>query len=218
MTENQHWLDRWRENRIAFHEAAVNRHLQIYLPQFELAEGARIFLPLCGKAQDIAWLADRGYEVIGIEISEIALEAFFSESGLDYERDDCARFEVYRSGRITLLKGDFFDLRADDLEGCALVYDRAALIAMTREQRPRYYAHMLSVVPAAADMLLITLEYDQTEMIGPPYSVLEDEVRENYQDAFSIQLLERNDFIDERPRWRKVGLSALGEVVFRLDR
>ncbi len=109
-------------------------------------------------------------------------------------------------------------MRNDDLGACALVYDRAALIAMTQAQRPRYYKHMLSIIPVVANMLLITLEYDQAEMLGPPYAVWENEVMQNYSDTFSIQRLERNDIIDARPRWRKVGLTALSEVVYRLDR
>ena len=67
-------------------------------------------------------------------------------------------------------------------------------------------------------MLLITLEYDVAEMQGPPYSVHEDELRRHYGEAFAITLLERNDILDERPRWREAGLSALDEAVFRLDR
>ena len=218
MVDNQHWLDRWKENRIAFHESTVNRQLQTYLPQAGLEPGSCVFMPLCGKAHDIAWIANQGFEVIGIELSTIAIEAFFAENSLDYQRFDSDRFAVYKSGNICLLQGDFFDLRNDDLGACTLVYDRAALIAMSPEQRPRYYDHMLSIIPAVSNMLLITLEYDQSEMRGPPFAVVEDEVRQHYADAFSITLLERNSVIDEQPRWRKAGLTALDEAVFRLER
>ena len=218
MVDNQHWLDRWKENRIGFHESSVNRYLDKYLPQFSLPAGSCIFLPLCGKARDIAWIAEQGYEVIGIELSSIAIEAFFDENRLDYERFDCDRFGIYKSGNISLLQGDFFDLRNDDLGACDLVYDRAALIAMPESNRPRYCEHMLSIIPAVSSMLLITLEYDQAEMEGPPFAVLADEVERSYSGAFSINLLESNDVIDERPRWREAGMTALSEAVYRLDR
>ena len=218
MVDHQHWHDRWREDRIGFHETTVNPHLQTYLPAFSLPAGSRIFVPLCGKALDLAWLSDQGCEVLGIELSRIALEAFFAEQERDYSCTDTDRFRIYRSGNLTLLEGDFFDLRADDLQGCALTYDRAALIAMESPDRPAYYEHMRSVLPSDSGMLLITLEYDQGEMRGPPFAVPEAEVRDHYSAEFSIRSLERNSIIDERPRWRKVGLSALEEVVFRLDR
>lgn len=217
MVDNQHWLDRWRENRIGFHEASVNQYLKNYLPQLALPKGATVFMPLCGKALDINWLAQQGYEVIGIELSQLAVEAFFEENSLDYERVVSDRFAIYTSGKIRLLQGDFFDLRDDDLSSCDFIYDRAALIAMELADRPRYYTHMLSVIPRASSMLLITLEYDQSEMLGPPFSVPTDEVYRYYSGAFSVNLLESNEIVDERPRWRKVGLSALRESVFHLE-
>ncbi len=218
MADKQHWLDRWRDNRIGFHESTVNRYLETYLPGFGLPAGAVVFVPLCGKAHDLRYIAERGLEVIGIELSPLAIEAFFAENELDYQRIESDRFAIYRSLGITLLEGDFFDLRNDDLGACALIYDRAALIALDAAQRPAYYDHMLSIIPAVSNMLLITLEYDAAEMQGPPYGVTEDELRRHYGDAFAIELLERNDILDERPRWREAGLTALGEAVFRLDR
>jgi len=218
MVDNQHWLDRWQDDRIGFHEATVNRHLQSWFPRVAPAPGSRVFLPLCGKAVDIHWIAQQGFEVIGVELSQIAIEAFFEENSLDFERNESARFGIYQSANITLLQGNFFDLNKADLNNCHLVYDRAALIAMEREDRPRYYDHMLSILPLSCDMLLVTLEYDQAEMLGPPFSVPTDEVLQRYRDAFSIQMLETNNIIDEGPRWRKVGLSALQESVFSLTR
>ena len=218
MVDKQHWLDRWQENRIGFHQQEVNRHLQARLPQFGLEPGSCLFLPLCGKSRDIAWIAEQGYEVIGIELSQIAIEAFFDEHGLEYERFESDRFGVYEAERITLLQGDFFDLRNDDLGACQLVYDRASIIAMDAPDRPRYCEHMLSIVPAASSMLLITLEYEQSEMEGPPFSVPAEELYRYYDEAFSINLIESNDIIDELPRWREAGLTALSELVFRLDR
>ena len=217
MVDNQHWLDRWKENRIGFHESTVNQYLKTYLPQFDVPVGAAVFLPLCGKALDITWLAQQGYEVIGIELSQLAIESFFAENSLDFECVESDRFAIYTSGNIRLLQGDFYDLRNDDLSACHFIYDRAALIAMELTDRPRYYEHMISIIPQASSMLLITLEYDQSEMLGPPFSVPTDEVIEHYKNTFSIDLLEANEIIDERPRWRKVGLTALRESVFRLE-
>jgi len=117
-----------------------------------------------------------------------------------------------------LLQGDFFDLHNDDLGACSFVYDRAALIALSESDRPRYCEHMLSITPAVGSMLLITMDYDQTAMQGPPFAVADAEVRRCYEKAFSINLLHAEDIIDERPRWREAGLDRLVESVFRLDR
>lgn len=218
MVDNQHWLDRWSENRIGFHESSVNRHLRQWLPQLAPPPGSRIFMPLCGKALDIRWIAQQGYEVVGVELSQIAVEAFFEENSIAFQRSEQGRFKLYQSPGIRLLQGDFYDLQAEHLQGSSLVYDRAALIALEQEDRPRYCAHMLSILPPGCNMLLITLQYDQAEMSGPPFSVPADEVMQRYQDEFSIELLASADIVDERPRWRQVGLSALQESVFSMVR
>jgi thiopurine S-methyltransferase len=77
---------------------------------------------------------------------------------------------------------------------------------------------MLSILPPGCNMLVITLQYDQAEMRGPPFSVPTDEVMQRYQDEFTIELLASSDIVDERPRWRQVGLSALQESVFSMVR
>ena len=218
MVDHQHWLDRWREDRIGFHEAGVNRHLEHWFPKLAPANARRVFVPLCGKAQDLLWLAQQGFEVIGVELSQIAVEAFFEENGLGCEQYRQGDFEVYETDGIRLLQGDFFNLDAVDLAGCGLVYDRAALIALELDDRPAYYEHMLAITASIRNMLLITLHYDQTEMRGPPFSVPDEEVLHHYGDAFTIETLSSEDIVEEGPRWRKVGLTSLQETVFSLTR
>jgi thiopurine S-methyltransferase len=77
-----YWQKRWQENNIAFHEGAENELLTHHLGKLELIKGSRIFIPLCGKTRDIAWLLSKGYSVAGIELSEIAVQAVFFELGI----------------------------------------------------------------------------------------------------------------------------------------
>lgn len=218
MSKHDHWLQRWKENKIAFHEASVNPYLQRYLGEFSLQPGATVFLPLCGKSEDIAWLAEQGFQVIGIELSALAIEAFFEEHGMRYQSFESDRFILRKSGNISLLQGDYFDLRAEDIGDCGLVFDRAALIAIEDAHRADYCEQMMSIIPASCSMLLITLDYLQSQMQGPPYAVSESEVRQHYAETYRIDLLECNNVLDERPRWREQGLDALDESVYRLHR
>ncbi len=216
MVDNQHWIDRWEQNRIGFHESDVNPLLVKYLPQFNLNPGDSIFLPLCGKSVDIAWLADQGYQVTGIELSQLALEAFFEEQDRPYQLFESDRFLLYKSDNISLLQGDFYDLRAEDIPDCSLVYDRASLIAFESHHRPDYCAHLRSLMSEQADMLLITLHYDQQKMKGPPFAVSDEEVEMAYGSGYDINILQQNEILDERPRWRSLGLDFLYETVFAL--
>lgn len=212
------WLERWQKDHIGFHEGSVNTHLKKHISDFNLKSGDRIFMPLCGKAHDIAWLAKQGFEVIGIEIAGIAIEAFYSEFNMQFQQFQSDRFIMRKSGNIMLFEGDYFDLQSDDLADCKLVYDRAALIAIDEFNRARYCAHMQTITPDNCDMLLVTLDYDQTQMSGPPFSVLQDEVFQHYQSQYQIESLEKNQVVDEQPRWRKQGLTSLMESSYRLKR
>ncbi|MDJ0833793.1 MAG: thiopurine S-methyltransferase [Gammaproteobacteria bacterium] len=211
------WSAFWEQDRLDFHQGQVNIYLQRFLPQFELKPGDQIFMPLCGKAFDILWLAQQGYQVVGVELSPIAVESFFDESGLDYRLDKLGSFSRYRAPNITLYQGDFMHLQAEQLAACKLVYDRAAIVAIEDFNRPSYSQHMQQIIPPSTPMLVVTLDYDQSIMTGPPFSVPLDEIRRLYQAHYRIDILHSSEQIDERPRWRNNGLDSLIESALCLD-
>jgi thiopurine S-methyltransferase len=198
------WLPRWREGRIGFHEARPNDLLVHHAAR--LAGCRRVLVPLCGKAEDLAFLAARGHDVIGIELAEQAVQAFFAEHDLVpaiARRGPLVSYEVgpgavppaagavaaAPAGAITLLVGDFFAAAPGLLGPVDALYDRAALVALPAELRPRYVAQLRALVPAGVPALVITYEYDQAAVGGPPFAVLEPELRGLYAGA-AVELLE----------------------------
>ena len=214
----EYWLNRWRQNRIGFHQDTVNPYLERFLPELNLPPGARVFVPLCGKSRDMHWLAHQGLGVLGVEVSAGAIAAFFSETGLPPERARRGAFECWASGSIRLLCGDFFGLTAADLEGAAAAYDRAALIAFPPELRGRYARHCAELLPPGAQLLLITYEYPQEQMPGPPFSVGRNEIEALYRPAFDLRVLSSEDALERKANLREQGLSRLVETVFLLTR
>ncbi|SDH36487.1 thiopurine S-methyltransferase [Pseudomonas flavescens] len=208
------WQTRWQNNQIGFHAGEVNPFLRNYWPTLAAADGARVLVPLCGKSLDMVWLAERGHRVIGVELAQTAIEAFFSEQGLEPTVTQEGAFRVYRHGRIELYCGDFFALGSEQLAGCTLFYDRAALIALPTEMRERYIRHLQHVLPAGSQGLLVALDYDQALMDGPPFSVDDAEVRGWDGRAWDSQLLESQDAMEERFRAR--GLVRMEERAYRL--
>lgn len=208
------WQQRWHNNETAFHQQSTNPYLQRFWPQIK--PGKNVFVPLAGKSRDMLWLAERGHQVLGIELSAAAIAAFFQEAGLSPQVTKNKTFEIWETANIRLLCGDFFDLDRSYLAAIETVYDRASLIALPAMMRARYASRMLSLLTPAAPMLLITLEYDQLEMNGPPFAVFEQEVRSLYEEAYAISLLLDHDALDEAPRFRKKGLTWLKEKVYRL--
>ncbi len=213
----EHWLERWQQNRIGFHQDQINLHLVNFWSRLGAAKGSRVFVPLCGKSLDMLWLREQGYEVLGVEISPIAVQDFFTENNLEPERQQVGAFERYRVAGLTLLCGDFFDLRPTDLEEVAVVYDRASLIALPASMREDYARHFDALFPQGVETLLITMEYPQEEMAGPPFCVPQEEVHRLYAARYGIEVLYELDILAENPGFRQRGLSRLVEKVYHLQ-
>jgi thiopurine S-methyltransferase len=184
---DEDWIARWREGRIGFHEGRPNRLLEHCVAR--LAGCRRVLVPLCGKAQDLAFLAARGHEVLGVELAEPAVRAFFDEHGLAPSIAPRGPYVAYQAGAITLLAGDVFALTPELVEPIDALYDRGALIALPAELRPRYVALMRGLLPEGAPGLVITVEYDPSAMTGPPFAVFETELRALHAGA-TVELLE----------------------------
>lgn len=182
------WHERWESNQIGFHEGRTNRMLAAHLGALRLAEGARIFLPLCGKAHDIHWLHAQGFHVVGAELSEIAIRQLFDEMGLKPNVSTSGALTHFSANRMDIFVGDIFDLTADQLGPVNAVYDRAALVALPPDLRTRYSSHVPHLT-ATAQQLVITFEYDQSLMDGPPFSLGHAVVRGYFEDAYSAKAL-----------------------------
>lgn len=201
------WIDRWRNNRIGWHEPEGNRSLKKHWS----ATGRRVLVPLCGKSYDLIWLQAQGNDVVGIELSEIAARAFFDENQLDYRRNnaDPHRFDAV-DRNISIICGDYFDISVSPCDAC---FDRGALVAMSPDLRTRYVKHTKSLLADDPYQLLITLEYDQTVANGPPFSVPENDVRSYWPNLDRLDAYE--DLENCPPKFREAGLESVVEVVWR---
>lgn len=188
--EASFWHQKWQRGEIGFHRDEANPHLVTHLSQLNLGEGSRVFLPLCGKTRDIAYLLSCGYQVLGIELSELAIRELFEELSLTPQITQLDHFSCYRADGIKIFVGDFFKLTAELAGEIAAIYDRAALVALPSHMRRDYSAHLIKL-SQHAPQLLVTYEYQQELIDGPPFSISEQEVAQHYADVYSVQLLER---------------------------
>jgi thiopurine S-methyltransferase len=184
------WHQRWMANQIGFHLDQVNPFLKRYWPELRLTPPAEVLVPLCGKTLDMRWLQRQGYPVTGVELSDKALQAFMEEHQIETQQVAHPRFCQWQGEGLRLFCGDFFDLSAEDVKGVKAVYDRAALVALPFEMRQRYIAHLRDILPFGVQILLITMEYDQSQMDGPPFSVPQAEVETLFKGVSQLKLLE----------------------------
>jgi thiopurine S-methyltransferase len=206
---SEDWLGRWKDGRTGWHELAGNAGLKSQWP--ELASASRVLVPLCGKSPDLLWLAQHNHEVVGVELSDIAVRQFFADNDLDYRIESGGIMDCYTAENLSLAiyRGDYFEFQAQPFDA---LYDRGALVALPRETRHKYIDHTKRLLRTDAVRLIITLEYDQSIVQGPPFSVLPDELSQYWND---LERVDEADDIDRcPPKFRAAGLQDIQEVVW----
>lgn len=186
------WHQRWAKNEIGFHEPKANPLLVTHFKELSLPKGSRVFVPLCGKTLDIAWLLSQGYRVAGAELSEVAITQLFADLGVEPQISTIGALKRYRAPDLDILVGNIFDLSGSVLGAVDAVYDRAALVALPEPMRARYTAH-LTAITNRAPQLLISYVYDQRVMDGPPFSVPNEEVTRHYGRRYDVRLIASTD-------------------------
>lgn len=186
--DNHLWLESWIDRRTDFHQIGVNPLLSKFWPALECATSSRVFVPLCGKSLDMIWLAQRGHEVIGVELSPVAVRDFFVENDLQPDVQEVGQFALWSHGKLSILCGDYFSLSKDDIGQFDTVYDRAALTALPESIRSLYVAQMIRLMPKTAKIFMLTIE-DAAEDATLSQAVgVDEEINKLYSDGFDIDL------------------------------
>lgn len=202
-----HWLERWQAGRTGWHETEGSASLKKHWT----ANGRRVLVPLCGKTRDLIWLEQQGNDVVGVELSEIAAEAFFDENEIAFSRTAGTRIAyTARERRISIFCGDYFEFSDAPFDG---YYDRAALVAVAPPLRQQYVQHTRSLLAAAAARLIISLEYDQSIVNGPPYAVSAADMAALWPELQRVD--SHDDIANSPPKFKEAGLRAMTEVVWR---
>jgi len=212
------WHRRWQKNEIGFHMTDPHHFLQRFFPLLQTQPTDTVFVPLCGKSPDLVWLREEGLKVVGIELSQMAIEAFFSENDLAGEWTTAAGMSCCIAEGYRIYCGDFFNLSAAELSGICAYYDRGALVALPPEMRVRYAAHLEALLPSGSRILLISYSYNQEETNGPPFSVTQKELEALFADKFRIEVLAQEDALRSHQGLVARGVTKLTEYAVLLTR
>jgi thiopurine S-methyltransferase len=209
------WDARWRDGRIGWHQSKVTGALEEYGAQVLGSDPGRVLVPLCGKTLDLVFLAENAEAVVGVEYVEQAVQEFFDEQGLSPDVDGGPPIR-YSAENYLLFASDIFLIDAENTGVIDAVFDRAALVALEPDVRIEYAAHLRSILPGGARILLVTFDYDQRTMNGPPFAVSDPEVTELFGEGFEIEHLRTRDVLDDQ--FRKRGLATMTESTFSLTK
>ncbi len=210
------WLERWQKNQIGFHQAEHNELLMEFWPSLAVPNDAQVFVPLCGKSLDMRWLEAQGHRVVGVELAQLAIENYFEQEETSQTVVD--RFVRFTGSDTEIYCGDFFDLTSPLLEDVGAVFDRGALVALPPDMRFRYVDHLLRIVPDGTKILLLTLEYDQNLVAGPPHAVSPEEVQEYYGARCHIDHVESFVTSALPPHFVEQGVRQAIESVYAIEK
>lgn len=211
--DERFWNACWETQEIGFHLREVNSVLLEFWSELSLDLNAKVLVPLCGKSLDLKWLAQQGSYVVGVELSPLAVNAFFSEQSIQHDIQTKEEFQLYTSKQLEVWCGNIFDFPDAQLGTIQAVYDRGALVALPLDIRKAYMQKLLQGLPNKARWLLVTFEYDESLMQGPPFSVSQNEVRE-YFEGCGIRLVDRKEMIEVMPKAQNLGLKSIHQCVY----
>lgn len=212
----------------------MNPHLQKYtdilLLQSEEEDGnstltSRVFVPLCGKSVDLAYLSShpKVSHVVGIDIVRTAAEEFAAEHPellLEEEKvesnDDCANnvegnvvekecssqstISKFNGKSLTFLIGDLFAVPTEDRFDS--IYDRASMIAIHPSLREDYVTLMGKLLQPGGSILLVSLDRretttDEAKKDGPPFSINEHEIRQLYESMSWVESVTKLEEVND---------------------
>jgi SAM-dependent methyltransferase len=141
------WDVRYRDGTTPWDAAGVPPLLGAWVNA--RAPGGRVLVPGCGTGYEVRLFAACGWDVLGIDFSDAAIEA--------------ARRELGELARL-VRQADFFTLEES---GFDLVYERALLCALPRRDWPRWARRMAELVRPGG--LLAGFYYLDDNERGPPF-------------------------------------------------
>jgi thiopurine S-methyltransferase len=215
--DNHLWLAFWRDRRTDFHQTAVHPLLSKFWPSLQLAHGSRVFVPLCGKSLDMIWLAQLGHEVVGVELSPVAVADFFRENGLNPVQRQMGQFTLWKDGKFSILCGDYFALTKADLGHFDTVYDRAALTALPENIRSLYVDQLRRLVPNTAKVFLLTVEDAAENATIMQANGVDEEIKTLYSAGFDIRLAFVESVFEQDPESRDQHTKRAEYKVYRLS-
>lgn len=208
------WLQAWREGCIGFHQSAYNKDMKEHYENLNL-EDKTVLIPLAGKSLDIQYFIEKGANVIACELSEIAVEAFFKEANLAYEKEIQGNFEIYKSGPLKFFLGDFFELSKHQVEHVDYLYDRACVVALPKDLRTKYFKKIHELITPKTDIFILTFSHDGPVDFGAPFYVPEEEIKAAYLEmGHNLHMTLKNPENAEG-RFKDAGITKMTAIKWR---
>ena len=171
--------------------------------------GKVVLIPLAGKTRDIIYFLDRGAKVIAIEVVEKAVEEFFADNNINYQRNG----NIYQATNLDFYCDDFFKATSYVEEDIDYVFDRASNVALPGTMRLKYYDIISELVNDKTNILIITFHHDGPLDFGPPFSIPFAEIKENYKrNGINMSYVIYDNMKMESQKYQNAGISHVDRI------
>lgn len=184
------WGARWAAGTPGWHRSVTSPELVEHFQRVAGDHAGRVLVPLCGMSLDLHWLAERADEVVGVELVEAAASGVFAARGLEASVEQTPIGPRYTAGGLSVVNADIMTATPAVLGRFDLIFDRAALVALPARDRKAYATVLAGLSRAGGRCLIVTFEYDQQAVHGPPHSVSRAEMFDLFDDCFKIEHIE----------------------------
>lgn len=207
------WKNAWQKSQTNFTQKKPNPMLTYHFKALNTHKNGRVFVPLCGKSVDMLWFTNQGFDVIGVELSQIAVTQFFTENNLQAtvsphpNTPNLTYYQTEHEGHtIKIWVGDIFDLSPIDIGRIDAIYDRGALVAlpdMNPDNLRTRYTQQIIRLSNSANQLLLSFAYDGEKQRSdshknlPPFLVTRSQLEQYYAEYYEINLIaeEKADYV-----------------------
>ncbi len=190
----EHWDSRYREGTPPWDTGRVSAELQRLLARFPIPACRAIELG-CGTGTNAIWLAQQGFEVVGVDLSPLAIQR--------------ARRKADEAGvPLLFLQADVTEL-PDLGPPFQFFFDRGCYHAVRRGKVEAFLQQLDRMTGPEAWGIVLTGNARESRQPGPP-TVAEAELREELGRSFDFISLEEFRFDQEEPDgYRHLGWSCV---------
>ena len=215
----KHWENVYNERQfLLYHEGSGNKLMWDFMNENYLKNTnkalseTKVFVPMCGKAEDMWMLYELGFTVVGVECVDHYIEDFFKEHNLKPKigkilNDAGEQVDEYSSPdrRLVLFAGDLLHLTYDDLPTTKfdIIWDRHAFTVLNLCDRDGYASLTSRLLVKDGVYLMTVMEFDPRYYGGPPANVGQECLLKSFGDKCAINEFKRINFKDH-PRREKM--------------
>lgn len=194
------WMGKWENGETPWHKTVVDRNIINHVDK--LTQGkphASVLVTWCGKSLDMLWLCSQGYSVVGLEISQVAVQQLFQENAIPFSVSKEGRFVAYQAldRELKVILGDQYEMTPETIGTFDAIWDNNAFGSSQPDNRERYVSVVASLLKPNGCMLLANWEYGDSVRDTYPYSLSSSMVKESFQEKFEVQLIGKCEILTE---------------------